>query len=90
VDNPAPRGMGDGVRTPGCVQLVDHTADVKFGGIGRDTKPIPNLHPGLGGIRLVFGGVEQLCAAARLELNPDQIARLTAVSIDAATSPAML
>jgi aryl-alcohol dehydrogenase-like predicted oxidoreductase len=27
--------------------------------------------------------VEQLCAAARLELSPDQLARLTAVSVDA-------
>jgi len=36
------------------------------------------------------GQVEQLCAAARLELNPDQIARRTAVSINAATSPAIL
>lgn len=28
--------------------------------------------------------VEELCAAARLELSPDQLARLTAVSVDAA------
>src|SRR3546814_5138337 len=43
VDDPAPRGMRDRVRASGCVQLVDHTADVEFGCIRRDAKPATDL-----------------------------------------------
>src|SRR3546814_2470611 len=43
VDDPAPRGMRDRVRASGCVQLVDHTADMEFGCIRRDAKPATDL-----------------------------------------------